>query len=408
MDKKRAGWLAYLLAVFAAAWLLIEVPKRVGFVVDNGIAPTSTQRPVIQSEFISAGLTAEVHSATAVELADGDIGAFWYAGSREGSADVAIYSRFLEKRNNTENPVWSEVRQVIDRSRSIDGLHRHIRKLGNPVALEYEDKLWLFYVTVSVGGWGGSSLNLIKSSDHGKSWSSPKRLITSPFLNISTLVKERAVISEDGSVLLPVYHEFIGKFSELLHLDPQGKVVDKYRITHGREAIQPVVVPMTQEKAVVFMRNVTQSEASAILTSQTDDVGRNWAPSSMLDLPNPNAAITSVSLDRPNELLLVFNNDVAQRSDLTLAYAENYRAGESGQWRIIYEFENQANQKFGEEKIHNPYSYPFLIKTNTGDFHIFYSWKRRCIKHVFFNRAALNEMLSKKSDTDLEWKVGFN
>jgi predicted neuraminidase len=406
MNIKKAGWLIYLLTVFVTAWLLIDPPQRTRFALDEKDAPGSAQTPRIRSEFISGGLTEEVHSATAVELGNGDIAAFWYAGTREGSSDVAIYSRFLNKPDNMQNAVWSDVRQVIDRSRSIAGLQRHIRKLGNPVAIAHKGELWLFYVTVSVGGWAGSSLNLIKSSDHGKSWGSPRRLITSSFLNISTLVKERAVIAEDGSMLLPVYHEFIGKFSELLHLDPQGRVLDKYRISHGRMAIQPVVVPTTEDHAVVFMRNATQGETSAILTSHTDDGGENWQPVSMLDLPNPNSAVTSVSLDRPGELLLVFNNDVKERSDLTLAYAANYLADGTDRWQIIHEFENQAEH--AEEDIHNPYSYPFLIKTTTGDFHLFYTWKRRHIKHVFFNRAALDNMIESQMPTDLQYKVGSN
>jgi len=293
----------------------------------------------------------------------------------------------------------------------MDGIHRHIRKLGNPLVLYYQDKLWLFYVTVSVGGWAGSSINLIQSSDNGQTWSRPKRLITSPFINISTLVKERAVIATDGSILLPVYHELIGKFSEILRINPQGEVIDKYRISHGREAIQPIVLPQDKEQAFVLLRNVSETGSHRILTSQTDNGGINWQPLSELDLPNPNAAVSSVSLDRPNELLLVFNNDEKERSDLTLAYAAAFQVGQpgqSGQWQIIYEFENEASEEFQDEKLHNPYSYPFLVKTRRGDFHLFYSWKRQYIKHVFFNRAALDKMIATKDIFQLQQVQGQN
>lgn len=402
MTDGRSAWLAYSVIVFVAVWLRIETPAPIAFAMVSQTATAAEQMPAIRSEFVSTGLTEEVHSATAIELADGDIGVFWYAGTREGSADVAIYSRFLEKQENGENAAWSQVRKVVDRSDSIDGLHRHVRKLGNPVALYHKGELWLFYVTVSVGGWGGSSINLIKSGDNGKSWGDPQRLITSPFLNISTLVRERAVISRDGSVLLPVYHEFLGKFSELLRLDPSGEVIDKYRITHGKEAIQPTILPMSEKSAAVFMRNATETKRSAILTSKTDDGGVNWQPSSALELPNPNSAVTSVSLDRPNELLLVFNSHPKQRTDLTLAYAKDYQTGGSDQWQVLHEFENDAGQKPGEEVLHNPYSYPFLIKARTGDFHLFYSWKKRFIKYVYFNRAALNQMLQENIRIDLK------
>ena len=61
---------------------------------------------------------------------------------------------------------------------------------------------------------------------------------------------------------------------------------------------------------------------------------------------------------------------------------------------VIHEFENANDRGPDAEKIHNPYSYPFLLKTSDGDFHLFYSWQRKYIKHVFFNRAALDEMRS--------------
>ena len=274
MPSRKSSWLMYVFAVFIPALLLIDKPPQIRFPINNEELPLTTQTPVIREEFVSGGLTKEVHSATATELANGDIGLFWYAGSREGAADVAIYSRFLRSRDDTGTPVWSEVREVIGRPAGIDGLQRHMRKIGNPLALYHKDKLWLFFVTVSIGGWGGSSINLIQSGDNGKSWGSPKRLVTSPLINISTLVKERAVIAEDGSILLPVYHEFIGKFAELLHLDPQGEVIDKYRITHGRKATQPVVLPMSSKRAVAFLRNVTETESSTILSSLTLDGGQ--------------------------------------------------------------------------------------------------------------------------------------
>lgn len=395
MINRHTGWLAYLAAVFLAAWSLVKAPEPAAFAMPPADVHGAEQKPLIQSEFISGGLTTEVHSATAVELANDDIGVFWYAGRREGSSDVAIFSRILQKpRDDQANATWSEIRRVADRTESRDGLERHIRKLGNPLVFYHQNKLWLFYVTVSFGGWAASSINLIQSDDNGHSWSTPKRLITSPFLNISTLVKERALATQDGGILLPVYHEFIGKFSEILRIDSQGEVVDKYRISHGRTAIQPIVIPTGQDSAVAFLRNATEDAGSAILTSSSHDGGVSWRALSALELPNPNAAITSVSLDSPNEMLLVFNNDDEDRNDLTLAYAKNYATGQPVEWQIIHEFENANRRGPDAEAFHNLYSYPYLVKTNDGDFHLFYSWQRKYIKHVFFNRAALDEMRS--------------
>jgi len=169
--------------------------------------------PELYSEFVSGQQTKEVHSATAVTLSDGQLLLFWYGGEREGSADVSIYSRRLESSNRT----WGNINKVVERLAVTHDLSRNIRKLGNPIAFEYQkNEVWLFFVSVSVGGWAGSSINVQKSFDNGKTWNKPQRLISSPFFNISTLVKERPIRYQDGTIGLPVYHEFIGKFGELL------------------------------------------------------------------------------------------------------------------------------------------------------------------------------------------------
>ena len=103
--------------------------------------------------------------------------------------------------------------------------------------------LWLFYVSVSLGGWAGSSITMMTSDDDGASWNTPRRLVTSPFINISTLVKGAPFLYADGTMGLPVYHEFVSKFAEILRLDKTGKVIDKQRLAAGGQGtLQPVVL----------------------------------------------------------------------------------------------------------------------------------------------------------------------
>ena len=42
--------------------------------------------------------------------------------------------------------------------------------------------------------------------------------MTSPFVNVSTLVRSNPFRYADGSIGLPAYHEFIGKFAELIRI----------------------------------------------------------------------------------------------------------------------------------------------------------------------------------------------
>jgi len=96
---------------------------------------------------------------------------------------------------------WSPERMVASRASTQRALFRYVKKLGNPVAARAADgSLALFYVTVSLGGWGGSSITTITSHDEGETWSPARRIITSPFFNLSTLVKGRAFAYADGTL----------------------------------------------------------------------------------------------------------------------------------------------------------------------------------------------------------------
>ena len=48
---------------------------------------------------------------------------------------------------------WEQPRVVVQRKQMKSELKRHIRKIGNPIVYQHPDgRLWLFFVTVSVGG----------------------------------------------------------------------------------------------------------------------------------------------------------------------------------------------------------------------------------------------------------------
>jgi predicted neuraminidase len=204
-------------------------------------------------------------------------------------------------------------------------------------------------------------------------------------MNISTLVRNAPLLAENGAVILPTYHEFLGKFAELLQLDNAGNVTDKYRISHGREAIQPALLPVDKGHAIAFMRNTSAQRPGNIWFSRSQNRLEHWTALEALALPNPDSAVTAVQLDLPDELLLVFNNHPSERDDISMAY----RSGSDAAWQLIHRFETGEDGK----SMHNPYSYPFLLRTRDGHFHLFYTWKRKHIKHVYFNDAALQAML---------------
>lgn len=345
----------------------------------NAAAPGRiADAPRMSRHFVTHGETREVHAATATLLPGGDLLAFWYGGTREGAGDVSIYSA----RFGVQEGVWHAPRLVVDRTSATDQLHRYIRKLGNAVVFRPKDQiLWLFYVTVSVGGWAGSSINLISSHDGGESWGESRRLVTSPFLNLSTLVKGPAIRYEDGTFGLPVYHEFIGKFGELLRLDASGEVIGKQRLSHGAVSLQPVIAPFTPEVATGLMR-YAGPPPNRILEFATNDGGAHWSAPVRSELPNPNSAVSMLRLGG-DELLVAFNNSEEERDNLTLAIS----ADRGIHWRIAAVVED-ASRESGRRDAR--YSYPWLVAGEDGLIHLLYTWHKQRIRHLLFNRAWLD------------------
>ena len=137
-----------------------------------------------QMGFIPDSFAEYTHAVSTTALDNGDLLATWYSGTREGGKDVNIY---LARFDSTERR-WLKKQVIMTRALSAQGLQRNIKKIGNPVISKAPNgRLWLFFVTVSIGGWAGSAINVMYSDDDSQSWSTPKRLVTTPFFNLSTL-----------------------------------------------------------------------------------------------------------------------------------------------------------------------------------------------------------------------------
>ena len=376
--------LAILLILFTCLFIVFSaVPPLKGFAPPTDEYNLSfDDKPFMKTQFVSYGKTEAVHCATVVEISGGKLLAFWYGGTHERDRDVCIYSSIYDPQAGE----WAPERLLITRKDTQRDLGRQIKYLGNPVVVKDEnDKLWLFYVSVSIGGWSGSAINMTTSVDEGQTWTRPRRLITSPCFNLATLVKGTPFFFNDGTLGLPVYHEFMGKFGELLHLNKKGNIIRKIRLSWGRDALQPVIVPVTQKTGVGFLR-YSGKTLPRLLMVRTTDGGATWSHPVKVDVPNPDAAITSIRL-KNGAILLIHNNDGDLRCDMTLSYSED----NGNTWRAIHEFEKAGDDSC---KDNSPgFSYPYIIRSQNGDFHLLYSWHTTHIKHVQFNLKWVEEKI---------------
>jgi predicted neuraminidase len=253
-------------------------------------------------------------------------------------------------------------------------------------------------------------------------------MITSPFINISTLIKGTPFLYQDGTLGVPIYHEFISKFGEILRLDQQGNVLDKQRLAAGGQGtLQPVVLLQDQQRARVLMRYDGISIPYQAITVTTQDGGQHWSSPEKSSMHNSNSALTGLTL-ADGRMLAVFNNLEHGREVLSLMISTD--GGQS--WQEVVKLEDQllASQhpdesSYGEkiatlipqtdtlmiEKLADAvestkrttcgngqcryeFSYPYMIQTRRGDFDVVYTWNRTFIKHVSFNLPWLEQQLN--------------
>jgi predicted neuraminidase len=330
--------------------------------------------PVFREEFIDPDPPhAMSHVASITELPNGDLATAWYAGSREGAGDVAIY---LSTRSRADGR-WSPPRAIVTRESAARDVNRYVKKVGNAVIFaDQAGSLWLLYVTVSVGGWSGSSLNLTTSMNGGMTWSRGRRLTLSPFFNLAELGKNAPVPLVDGGWVVPIYHELASTFPELLWLrTTNGRIhATKSRISPLWYGYQPALAPIDEDSALAVLRDDGATKSMAI--ARTDDAGRTWSRPESAPLPNPDSGLDAIRL-KDGRLLIAFNDSTVGRDNLRLVIS-----GDDGRtWTGVATLAEEPGADF---------SYPFLMQERSGDVHLVYTWMRKAIKHVTFSPAWLD------------------
>lgn len=327
--------------------------------------------------------TPAVHASTITELPNGKFMLAWFGGSKEGAPDVKIYCCEMDWDGN-----FSQPKVLLDRKTLQSQVGRYIRKLGNPLLYFQNGRLHFFVVSVSVGGWSGSSINHAYSDDLGKTWSTFHRLQISPLFNVSALVRCPPVAMTNDSLGLPIYHEFIHKYGELIVMNKEGQICDRSKVHPDLRSLQPCVAALNPTKAFIVLRN-GRKNGGLVKAAITSDAGQSWQILPDLPIKNPDSCLALLNVD---DTLLMVGNPIQGRKELTF-------------WKSsMNNLQNWTACETLEKESKGEFSYPSLIQDSAGRVHLIYTWKRKSICHRFLpsslweNASASQDKASKQDN----------
>ena len=145
------------------------------------------------------------------------------------------------------------------------------------------------------------------------------------------------------------------------------------------KAIQPSILYDEGKSMKAFFRNMGDNRENYILNASSNDMGQTWSGISSTSLPNPNSGFDMIKL-RDNMYLAAINYSFHGRSNLSMLLSQD----KGRTWRTIKVLENTPGQE---------YSYPSISRSNSGLYHITYTYERRKIKHIVFNEAWVRNLI---------------
>jgi predicted neuraminidase len=326
------------------------------------------------------------HASTLASLPGGDLIVAFFAGTREGEGDTAVWlaSRRGERWLAPE-PLFGE-----------PGLPH-----WNPVLHAEGARLWLFYkVGASVHVW---RTRCAESGDGGATWSPPRDLVPGDPLPRGP-VKNKLVVLSNGDWLAPGSIETASTWRAFVDVSvDRGRSWRKFdvplaalpvpakrptEIWSGLASAQlwendvgrvfgwdGVIQPTLWESASGTLHMLLRSTRGHVYRSDSSDRGRSWCEAYATALPNNNSGIDVARL--ASGILVLACNPVAANWGRRYPLSLLFSADDGTTW----------NERVDVETDEGEFSYPAII--DAGDaLHLCYTANRTNIVHRHIDVAV--------------------
>ncbi|WP_025449382.1 exo-alpha-sialidase [Helicobacter pylori] len=309
-----------------------------------------------------------VHASALIGLPNDNLLSAYFSGTKEGARDVKISANLFDSKTNR----WSEAFILLTKEELSHHSHEYIKKLGNPLLFLHDNKILLFVVGVSMGGWATSKIYQFESALEPIRFKFARKLSLSPFLNLSHLIRNKPLNTTDGGFMLPLYHELATQYPLLLKFDKQNNPRELLRPNTLNHQLQPSLTPF-KDCAVMAFRNHSFKDNLMLETCKTPTA---WQKPISTNLKNLDDSLNLLNL---NGILYLIHNP----SDLSLRRKEL--------WLSKLENSNSFKTLKVLDKA-NEVSYP-SYNLNPHFIDIVYTYNRSHIKHIRFNMAYLKSLL---------------
>ncbi len=411
-----------------------------------GAKSTTTAPQMTDNEFVyDHSLFPETHSSSIVELSDGTLVATYFGGTKERNPDVCIYVQRKERdAERWSSPVlaadgvlmpgqegvrssgrdslcvrahygpcrahglqWGDVKNTTALGLTTDRMPLSAAKdvgsmlpgdelrkaCWNPVLFQMPDgELWLFFkIGLNVKDWSGW---LTKSRDGGRTWSDKEPLpegFLGPIKNKPILVDNRLICpssteSNGWQLHFETYDILTGQWSRQTPQNSKDILcIQPAILRHDDGRLQAVA----RTRPTKEQREGTDTTRGKVATCWSNDGGRTWGATSLLDVPNNQSGIDAVTLSAPVTLsvdgkklrdvrhVMIYNNfgtlpgtSKGPRTPLSLAVSTDGMTWHH--WLTL------------EQSPISQYSYPAIIQGRDGALHCVYTWRRQRIAYKRF------------------------
>jgi hypothetical protein len=319
------------------------------------------------------------HAAKAVETPDGSLLLCWYCGSYEGAEDEKLAAAWRSKAGK-----WEPGYVLIDRF-DVDG-QAWIPEIGHPIVFP-DGHIEVFYICYTMEHFAMrgepprqrwvrqlEGTRTFRAPVVGRTAGEPQLLMDTPCL----LVYAGATWLRGGRMILPFCTEFGVSNPGVWHThfllsDDQGKSFRLVADLHEPPGcLEPVVAQLPDGKLICHMR-YGATGGGHIWHSQSDDDGETWQPVSQTNLRSPHSG-TDLAASQSGRLVIAYNDSYYLRTPLCVGISDD----EGKTWRV--------RDVIGEA---GEYSYPDLLQTADGQWHLFFTNQRTHISHASFDEAWL-------------------